>query len=239
MKNKIMNKFFYQSIVSLIGLIMVLSCTPSKNEIADKKDTLINEANRAEQDSLDDFNNQDNGDPGLSAMIVDFENLEPDIKDFLLRLDVSKIEEVLQAGKDFLLLSPGPGVYPIVEFGNSSKDLLVIKEVKVFLADSAYDELNVYRALPDKCIVIEGYPDGIYFGYSDFKRFSSLNPNSDNETLNKKLNAFTKETNEKSGYEFVFKFTSTEGESLFINILTYKKDGKLFIGAVDQRDCGT
>jgi hypothetical protein len=236
-----MNKSFKHGFI-LIGISLTISCGQVKTETT-TADSLANDLTtpaNVDQDSTDDdFNNQDYGDPGLSSMIVDYENLDKDVKDFLLNLNESDIGKVIQQGKEFLLLTPWPGLYPIVDFGNSSKDILAIDELNMFMSDSAYDELNLYCLLPDKCTVIGDFPDGIYFAESDFKRFSELNPNSDNAALNKKLNAFTKETKDKSGYEFVFKFSSTTGESLFVNILTYKKDGKLFIGAVDQSDCGT
>jgi hypothetical protein len=238
-----MNKFLCQSVFILITSMLVASCSHKNNKIT-TEDSLANEVTspvNEEYDSAEeeDFNNTDHSGPGLNEMIVDYENLDQDVKDFLWQLTVSKIGKVIQPGKDFLLLTTGPGIYPVVDFGNSSKDMLAIEELNKFMTDSAYDELNVYRLLPDKCTVIGDFPDGIYFVQSDLKRFSELNSNSDNAVLNKKLNAFKKDTSDKSGYEFVFKFTTPTGESLFVNILTFKEDGKLYIGAVDQSHCGT
>jgi hypothetical protein len=193
-----MNKIF-TPILILLSISLMVSCSQVKTETT-SEDSLANDlttpANVGQDSTDDDFNNQDYGDPGLSSMIVDYENLDKDIKDFLLQLTVSEIGKVIQPGKDFLLLTTGPGFYPMVKFGNSSKAMLAIEELNVFMSDSAYDELSVYRLLPDKCTVIGDFPDGIYFAQSDFKRFSDLNPNSDDAELNKKLNAFIKETSD-------------------------------------------
>jgi hypothetical protein len=235
-----MAKILYQIILILFGGILMTSCNKLKKEII-KEDSVVNEANRIEEtDSTDDdFNNQDYGDPGLSATIVHFEDLDTEVKDFLLRLDGSKLGELIESKTEILLLSRGQGVNPIVKFGNSAKHLLAIKELAAFLSSSVYKKLEVYRALQDnKCTVIEGYPDGIYLGYGDFQRFAEVNANSDNEIVNKKLAVFKKSKKEKYGNEFLLKFTSDMGEILFVDIITYKEDGKLFIGAIDQRDCG-
>jgi hypothetical protein len=181
------------------------------------------------------INDEDYGDPGMDGLLLSDDELSAEEKQFIALLTVQGLEPMTERETPVIVVTPGPGVYPYFNFP-AFNGMLDVTALSSFLKDSTLrHSLPRYRFSPDKCAILDGFPDGIYIGDLNFKDVTLETPDLDqSERIENTLAALAP----KYGVEFLVKFTSAEGDQFFLHFLTFRESGKLIMAILDQRDCG-
>jgi hypothetical protein len=218
----------------------VCSCSTSKNEAVETSDLEADSAaveisaeSVAEEDD-ENINDEDHGDPGMEGQIIDAADVEPDVKMFLASLTEKQLHQVITADQEILITTPGPGVNPIYQFASSEMDLMKVSEFRHYTSDSLLRPATTYRMVWDVC-EMEGFPEGIYLRDVEFRDISLSDSD---EIINEKLQRFLTARKSETGVAIFIKFRSETDQHSILQLLCSRKDGKLFLSIVDQRECG-
>ena len=170
----------------------------------------------------------------LPSIRIPYKDLRPELQELITNLKAKNIRQLTSSVKQFVILKPGPGLYPAVGYGKGEKDLLGLEEIYELMDFQSFD--STYRLLPDRCTVLEAFPDGIYVRETDAEHLQ-IPVSADDVSASVKLTGVLKEWTNKKGIELLLKFTPTE-EPLFLDFFFYEEDGQLRIAIIDQRTCG-
>lgn len=234
-------KFSIRILLYVVGFFILTCCSKKKTETQNQNDTTASPIEYGfeeiiAQDSAT-INYEIQEDVAISGVGIERSKVKPEILEFLSSLTQSEYGKTIDEGNGFLVITSGPGSHPVFAFAQSATDVLSIDEFILYLSDSsALITTTLYHLVQDKCLILEDLPDGIYLRDFEFKNLSL--ESYDNDEINEKLQKMMKTLKNKSGSEFIIKFKSKMDDTLFLHLLTYTENGKLYISAVDQRDCG-
>ena len=171
----------------------------------------------------------------LPSITISNKDLQPRIQELITDLQEKNIKKLASSGRPFIVLKPGPGLYPVVGYGKGVKDLIGLDEIHELISfDKGIDV--IYRLVSDKCTVIETFPDGIYVRETDSENVQIAVTTGD-DSASTRLSAAMKQWSGKKGVELLIKFTPDE-EPYFIDFFFYEDDAQLYLGIIDQRSCG-
>jgi hypothetical protein len=160
----------------------------------------------------------------LPSITISYKDLQPELQELITGLREKKVRELAFADRQFIVLKPGPGLYPAVGYGKGVKDLMSLDEIHELMSFENLDEA-IYRLVPDKCTVIEAFPDGIYVRETDGENVQiSIITNDD--TAGTRLSAALRQWNGKKGIELLIKFTPDK-DPYFIDFYFYEDDARL------------
>ncbi len=233
------------SVLYFFSVIIFLSCSSNNHTEANQDSTVfVNEhevsstslGDTLAEEGIEEFNEQDNGDPGLDGLIVNEQDQTPEVRELLASLRSNMVPMNMVSGKTVLTIRSGPGIYPVFDFREPNTSLADLEAFSTYLGDSVFEKsLTYYTLVHDKCTIIDSFPEGVYFNTFNFKdrQFESVD-----ESENLELKSFlTQFENTDEGVEFIIKFGTKAGKETFLHLLTYLHEGHLVIAIVDQRDC--
>jgi hypothetical protein len=203
----------------------------------------VNPEPAAEQSSdenaeeLEDFNNSDNGAPGIADTKKSIADLDSNIQEFLNNIRNKNIAAVIDSG--FIILNPGPGVQPQVLFSDSREDFSSVNKTWIFFKDSSIvnRETPVFTWPFDRCN-FEDLPNGIYLNTSYIDPLDETLVNESQLQALRNFNDRISNLEYRYGNDFNFKFTADDGTDDYLTLRTFLKNGKLFLLMIDNRDCG-
>jgi hypothetical protein len=193
------------------------------------------EISDAEAEELEDFNNEDHGAPGITDTRKPFSELDINIQDFLISLRTRNVQSIIDSG--FLIMSPGPGVKPVLARAHDPDEFLSVSEVNFFFGDTlrVNQETPIYTWPFEQCNA-DDLPDGVYINTSYLdpldENISDENQLQIVKDLNKRIAALPY----RYATDFNFKFTE-DGIPNYLRLRTFFKDGKLYVLMIDRRDC--
>jgi hypothetical protein len=227
-------------------IVILCACTSKKAESSETSDSTITDAADStapstsieEEDDAEHINDEDHGAPGLEDTKRSFGDLEPYVQQFIQSLQGKQIQNLIDS-TGLLVVTPGPGLYPLSNIASTADEVIAIKEVTSLLDNPSFanNTLQFYTWHYDICDA-ESLPDGVYLDGPYVEEIGKDLWTSDETAQLDALNSSIKNLQYRYGKDFNIRFTNTTGETTYLTLHTYLKNDKLFLFMIDQRDCG-